>query len=127
MYAVTVLIGFLAPILFGTWIGTLAGRPMGGFFLGWVATPITAVGAMLLLFATIQTPFATIVAVESPIVGLGTGLNPAASRRFLFTGDLPLQIAVPLANRKKIWWFPIRGSSKTPNKAVNPSGGSGGF
>lgn len=70
----TFLIGFLTPILFGAWIGTLARHPISGFFLGWAFTPITAVVAALLLIATIDAPFATLVAVESPIAGLGTGL-----------------------------------------------------
>jgi hypothetical protein len=101
MYAVTALIGFLAPILFGTWIGTLAGRPMGGFFLGWVATPITAVVAMLLLFATIQTPFATIVAVESPIVGLGTGLLSGGFSAFFVHRRLATSDRRPIGEQEK--------------------------
>ncbi len=41
-------IAFLTPIFFGTWLGTLAHRPMEGFSFGWFATPITAVVAAVL-------------------------------------------------------------------------------
>ncbi|MBS0262631.1 MAG: hypothetical protein JSS02_11825 [Planctomycetes bacterium] len=101
MPAISIVIGFLAPILIGTWIGRSASRPIRGFFLGWVATPIMAAIAALLLIATIQEPFATIVAVESPIVGLATGLISGGfsallvRRRLVISENRP---PVPLEN-----------------------------
>ena len=97
----TFLFGFLTPILFGTWIGILARHPVSGFFLGWVATPITAVVVALLLIATISAPVATLVAVESPIVALGTGLISGGLSAFFIHRRLASSKNRPIGEQRK--------------------------
>jgi hypothetical protein len=97
----TFLFGFLTPILCGTWIGTLARHPISGFFLGWVFTPITAVVAALLLITTIDAPVATLVAVESPVLGIGTGLISGGFAAFFIHRRLAASEKPPIGDQSK--------------------------
>lgn len=83
MQIFTGLFGFVTPILLATWIGTRLRRPLGAFFLGWVATPIAAIPVALILMVLMDTPLATIVAVELPIACIFLGLLSGGLAAFI--------------------------------------------
>lgn len=95
----TALFGLLTPILGGAWIGSRVRNPWGAFFLGWLATPIVALGTALILALIINTPTANLVAIELPIIGIGLGLISGGIAAFIAhrrgkagsvgTGNLP--------------------------------------
>lgn len=83
MQIFTGLFGFVTPILLATWIGTRLRRPLGAFFLGWIATPFAAIPVALILMVLMDTPLATIVAVELPIASIVLGLISGGLAAFI--------------------------------------------